>query len=153
MPLIKLIITLTLSKLNRLARLHAQAYGWLHLQPIRFVFNGLFATAVHFLVLTFNIEVLAWSSAGLANLVAAVFGIAAAFLGSRYYVFRASQISLRGQLARFLVLYASIAVLHGLLMYVWSDVFKLNYQSGFVVATVMQMLCSYLGNKVMVFKV
>jgi putative flippase GtrA len=148
-----LIITLTLSKLNRLARLHAQAYGWLHLQPIRYVFNGLFATAVHFLVLTFNIEALAWSSAGLANLVAAVFGISASFFGSRYYVFRGSPVSLRGQLVRFLILYAAIALLHGALMYVWADLFKLNYQSGFVAATAMQMLCSYLGNKLMVFKV
>ena len=153
MPLIKSIITLTLSKLNRLARLHAQAYGWLHLQPVRYVVNGLFATAVHFAVLTFNLEVLVWSSAGLSNLVAAIFGIAASFLGSRYYVFRGSQVSLRGQLTRFLILYVAIAVLHGLLMYVWSDLFRLNYQSGFVVATMMQMLCSYLGNKVMVFKV
>ena len=119
---------------------------------MRYLFNGLFATAVHFAVLTFNLEVLAWSSAGLANLVAAVFGIASSFLGSRYYVFRGSQVSLRGQLTRFLILYAAIAVLHGLLMYLWSDLFDLNYRSGFVVATVVQMLCSYLGNKVMVFK-
>lgn len=153
MPLIKSIITRTLSKLNRLSRLRALADGWLHLQPVRYVLNGLFATATHFAVLTFNLEVLAWSSAGLSNLVAAVFGISASFLGSRYYVFRGSQVSLRGQLARFLILYAAIAVLHGLLMYVWSDLFQLNYQSGFVVATVMQMLCSYLGNKVTVFKV
>lgn len=150
---IKSIITRTLSKLNRLARLRAQAYGWLHLQPVRYVFNGLFATAVHFAVLTFNLEVLAWSSAGLSNLVAAVFGIAASFLGSRYYVFRGSPVSLRGQLVRFLILYAAIALLHGALMYVWADLFKLNYQSGFVAATAMQMLCSYLGNKLMVFKV
>ena len=136
-----------MSKLNRLARLRAQAHGWLRLQPVRYGFNGLFATTVHFAVLTFNLEVLAWSSAGLSNLVAAVFGIAASFLGSR------SPVSLRGQLVRFLILYAAIALLHGALMYVWADLFKLNYQGGFVAATAMQMLCSYLGNKVMVFKV
>ena len=117
------------------------------------MFNGLFATAVHFSVLTINIEVLAWSSAGLSNLVAGVFGIAASFLGSRYYVFRASPVSLRGQVARFLTLYLAIALLHGVLMYFWSDHLNLNYQIGFVIATAMQMFCSYLGNKVMVFKV
>ena len=37
-------------------------------RPFRYVVNGLVATAVHFAVLTFNLKVLAFASAGLANL-------------------------------------------------------------------------------------
>ena len=125
----------------------------LNKQPIRYIVNGLFATAVHFLVLTFNLKVLDWNSAGFANLIAAVFGISVSFLGSRYYVFNGSLEPLVKQLYRFMLLYAVIAILHGLLMYVWVDVYLQNYVIGFVIATVMQVACSYIGNKVLVFKV
>jgi putative flippase GtrA len=125
----------------------------LNKQSIRYIINGLIATAVHFLVLTFNLEVLDWSSAGVANLVAAVFGISASFIGSRYYVFKGSLEPLVKQLYRFMLLYAAIAILHGLLMYVWVDLYLQNYMIGFVLATAMQVACSYIGNKVLVFKV
>ena len=122
-------------------------------QSVRYLINGLAATAVHFAVLTFNLKVLGWGSAGVANMVAAVFGIAASFLGSRYFVFRGSVEPLFKQVYRFIFLYAAIALLHGALMYVWADHYHLNYVAGFVVATGMQVLCSYWGNKRMVFKV
>jgi putative flippase GtrA len=122
-------------------------------QSVRYLINGLAATVVHFAVLTFNLKVLGWGSAGVANLVAAVFGIAASFLGSRYFVFQGSQEPSFKQVYRFIFLYAAIALLHGALMYVWADHYNLNYVAGFVVATGMQVLCSYWGNKRMVFKV
>jgi putative flippase GtrA len=122
-------------------------------QPIRYLINGLAATGIHFAVLTFNLKVLGWSSAGVANLVAAIFGISASFLGSRYFVFNNSTEALVSQLYRFVLLYSVIALLHGALLYVWVDVYALNYMIGFVIATFMQVACSYLGNKVMVFKV
>lgn len=125
----------------------------LNKQSIRYIINGLIATIVHFLVLTFNLKVLDWSSAGVANLVAAVFGISASFIGSRYYVFKGSLEPLVKQLYRFMLLYAAIAILHGLLMYVWVDLYLQNYMVGFVLATAMQVACSYIGNKVLVFKV
>ena len=122
-------------------------------QSVRYLINGLAATAVHFAVLTFNLTVLGWRSAGIANLVAAVFGITASFLGSRYFVFQGSTEPLFKQVYRFIFLYAAIALLHGALMYVWADHYNLNYIAGFIVATGMQVLCSYWGNKRMVFKV
>jgi len=125
----------------------------LNKQPIRYVINGLVATAVHFLVLTFLLKALDWNSAGFANLIAAVFGISASFIGSRYYVFNESLEPLLKQLYRFMLLYAAIAILHGLLMFVWVDLYLQNYVIGFVIATVMQVVCSYIGNKVLVFKV
>lgn len=125
----------------------------LNKQPVRYIINGLVATAVHFFVLTFNLKVLDWQSAGLANLVAAVFGITTSFIGSRYYVFSGSLESLFKQLYRFILLYAVIALMHGLLMYFWVDLYHYNFIVGFVIATVMQVVCSYLGNKVLVFKV
>ena len=131
---------------NKVAALLAQ-------QSVRYLINGLAATAVHFVVLTFNLKILSWGSAGIANLVAAVFGISVSFLGSRYFVFQGSVEPLLKQMYRFIFLYTAIALLHGALMYVWADHYRLNYIAGFVVATGMQVLCSYWGNKRMVFKV
>lgn len=121
-------------------------------QSIRFIVSGLIATAIHFFVLTFNLKVLNWSSAGVSNMVAAAFGITASFIGSRYYVFSNSIEPLFKQIYRFLLLYISIACLHGLIMYVWVDRFGLHYISGFILATFMQVALSFCGNKLLVFK-
>ncbi len=121
-------------------------------QVFRYIVNGLVATSIHYGVLRFNIEVLDFPSAGLANGVAAVFGIAASFVGSRYFVFRGSQGRLLQQGALFLLAYGCIAVLHGLVLFVWSDVYRLDYTIGFLVATGMQVACSFLVNKFMVFR-
>lgn len=126
---------------------------YLQLQSVRYILNGLFATGVHFAVLTFNLKILEWRSAGLANLLAAVFGITASFLGSRYYVFKGSTETLGHQVFRFLFLYIAIALLHGGIMYLWVDSYRLNYIYGFIVATIMQMVFSFWGNKLLVFKV
>ena len=61
-------------------------------RPFRYIVNGVFATAVHFAVLTFNLKVLGFASAGLANLVAAVFGITK----EAYIVFAANAFALMG---------------------------------------------------------
>lgn len=122
-------------------------------QPIRYIINGGIATVVHFCVLTLCLKVFDWSSAGLSNFVAAIFGISASFLGSRYFVFQNSSETFFAQLYKFIFLYFSIALLHGALMYVWVDVYALNYIAGFLIATVMQTVLSYFGNKVLVFKV
>lgn len=122
-------------------------------QPVRYLINGLVATAIHFLVLTINLKLLGWSSAGLSNFVASIFGICASFVGSRYFVFQYSSEALSAQIYRFILLYLAIALLHGALLYIWVDVYSLNYILGFGVATAMQVLFSYIGNKFMVFKV
>ena len=121
-------------------------------QVARYVANGLVATAVHYGVLVFGLEVLRIPAAGLANLVAAVFGIATSFLGSRYFVFRRHDQPITGQAAKFVALYAAIAVLHGLVLGVWTDWWGLDYRWGFVLATGLQVACSYWGNKRLVFQ-
>lgn len=119
----------------------------------RFICNGLVATAVHYGVLTLNLEVLGFGSAGLANLCAAVAGITASFLGNRFYVFSGSDRQLwLPQALKFSGLYGAIAVLHGLVLWLWTDRFGLDYRIGFLIATVLQVSLSYVGNKFLVFK-
>ncbi|KLI98612.1 GtrA family protein [Luteimonas sp. FCS-9] len=121
-------------------------------QIVRYFINGVIATAIHFCALTFNIEVLAMQSAGIANGLAAVFGIAASFLGSRYFVFRGSSRGVVRQGALFVSIYAGIALLHSLVLYVWTDRLVLDYRVGFLVATSMQIVISFVANKFVVFK-
>lgn len=121
-------------------------------QVLRYAVNGLFATAVHFSVLRLAIEVLHVPSAGLASLIGATFGIGTSFLGSRHFVFRRREQAILPQAGRFLGLYAAIAVLHGAVLWGWSDLAGWDYRVGFLIATGLQMCLSYVGNKVLVFK-
>jgi putative flippase GtrA len=118
----------------------------------RYVVNGVVATGVHFGVLSFNLHALRIESAGLANLIAAAFGITVSFLGSRYFVFPAKKDSLIAQAAKFSSLYALIALLHGAILFIWTDYLGFDYRVGFVIATGAQTILSYLGNKFLVFK-
>lgn len=119
----------------------------------RYVLNGLVATGVHYAVLTFNLHVIGFPSAGLANFVAAMFGISTSFIGNRFFVFAGgSRAAWHGQAARFILLYGAIALLHGGVMWLWADQFGLDYRPGFLLATVMQFVLSYVGNKLLVFK-
>ncbi len=121
-------------------------------QLVRYLINGVVATAVHYGVLRFNIEVLHIPLAGIANAIAAVFGITVSFLGSRYFVFRGQKGSVVRQGSLFLLVYAGIALLHALVMYVWADRMGYDYRIGFLLATAMQMVFSFIANKFLVFK-
>jgi len=121
-------------------------------QFVRYVVNGLVATAVHFGVLSFNLQVLQMHYAGFANMVAAAFGITTSFVGSRYFVFEGRGRPLLRQATKFGLLYAAIALLHGAVLFVWTDVQGLDYRAGFLVATALQVLLSFWGNKHLVFK-
>ena len=121
-------------------------------QLLRYTVNGLVATIVHFAVLHVNLNIVGIASASVANFIAAFFGIATSFAGSRYYVFHTYQNTIWQQLTKFSGLYAAIALLHGVVIYVWTDLYERDYRSGFVIATVMQVIGSYWGNKIWVFK-
>jgi putative flippase GtrA len=122
------------------------------LEIARYGINGLAATAVHYGMLTFNLETLEIPSAGLANLIASVFGIAASFLGSRYFVFPATNEPIFRQAFKFSGLYGAITLLHGLMLLFWTDWYGFDYRLGFLIATVIQVSLTYLGNKFLVFR-
>jgi putative flippase GtrA len=119
----------------------------------RYVINGLFATAVHFSILFLCLRVIGIPLAGISNLIAAVFGIAASFLGSRYFVFPKTGEKISTQALKFSGLYGAIAVLHGVVLFIWTDWLGLDYRIGFLLATVLQVSLSYVGNKFLVFRV
>lgn len=119
--------------------------------PVRFVINGLVATAVHFSVLSFAIQVLHVPLAAAANFVAALIGITVSFLGNRYFVFRCHTETIITQATRFAGLYVAIACLHAAVMFLFTDWLGVDFRLGFLVATAMQVMVSYLGNRHLVF--
>ena len=120
-------------------------------EMMRYIVNGVFATVVHFSILTFNIEIVQMTSAGIANFIAAIFGITTSFLGSRYYVYRNHTGTFVSHAAKFVLLYVVIAILHGFVLYLWTDTYGLSWRIGFLVATLLQVTLSYIGNKLWVF--
>lgn len=84
---------------------------------------------------------------------ASVFGITSSFLGNRYFVFQDSDESFRQQILRFIILSVTLAGVHGFVMYLGTDVYGTDYRISFLIATVIQTILSFLGNKIMVFKV
>ena len=120
-------------------------------EATRYVVNGVAAAVVHFAALVFNMHILPVGSAGLANLLAAVVGITASFAGSRYFVFRGHRESPLRQAAKFGLLYGAIALLHGLILYLWTDLAGFDYRVGFLCALFLQVVLSYWGNKRLVF--
>lgn len=121
-------------------------------EATRYVVNGVVAAGVHYVALFFNMDVLSMNSAGLANLCAAGAGIAVSFLGSRYFVFRNHTAGLVEQAGKFALLYGAIALLHGLVLYLWTDLGQFDYRLGFALALVLQVALSYWGNRRLVFR-
>lgn len=112
----------------------------------------MFATLVHFSALYIGIEIIKLDSIGFSNFIAAFFGIAVSFLGNKFFVFTDSKGNLYNQAVSFMLLYFSIALMHGVILYIWSDLYRMDYRIGFIIATILQILLSYTGNKKIVFK-
>jgi putative flippase GtrA len=121
------------------------------LEIIRYVINGVVATAAHYGAFLFYLSLFPARSVGLANFFAACIGISFSFLGSRYFVFCKFQIPFWTQFLQFGALYAGIAVLSGLTLFLWSDLFGLDKTIGFFIGVMLQVTFSYLGGKRLVF--
>jgi putative flippase GtrA len=57
-----------------------------------------------------------------------------------------------GQAGKFLFLYGVIAVFHAGFLWLWTDMMGLNHRVGFLFATVFQVIGSYFGNRLWVFR-
>jgi len=120
-------------------------------QFARYVANGVAATLVHYGVLVLLLEVIGFRSAGGANFAAAVVGITFSFLGSRYFVFDASHGDWRRQFWRFFLVYAILALAHAGVLLVWTDWFGYDFRMGFLLATGLQVMISFIANRTLVF--
>jgi len=122
-------------------------------QLLRYIVNGAVATLVHFASLTFLIGPMNMRPVGFANFLGAVVGSVASFVGNRQFVFRAAGAPMQQQAVHFAALYAALALAHSTLMYFWCDWAGGNYHMGFLAATLLQFVLSYIANRRLVFMV
>ena len=73
------------------------------------------------------------------------------YLGNRNHVFR-SRRPHADTLPRFLALYGLVALLHAAVLAVWTDLLRLDYGAGFLLATAGSLALTYVGNKLVVFR-
>ena len=120
-------------------------------QMFRYLVNGVFATIVHYLVLSMSIESFHFKSAALANLIASMISIFISFIGNRIYVFNKKSDPMLAQFIKFFGMYCLIALVHGLVLFIWADSLKLDYRVGFLLAVFIQIILGYIGNKKVIF--
>ena len=88
---------------------------------IRYLINGLLATAVHFGILSFNLNIVDFASAGFANFIASLFGIGDVRSGQSLSCIPKDRGSDYDPGQKFGCLYGVIAVFHGLVLLLWTD--------------------------------
>lgn len=120
-------------------------------RPLKFIFNGLFATLIHFVVFSSLYAFVFTHSAAISNGIGVAFGIAASYLGNRYFVFQSNKSSLV-LIPKFLILYLVTALIHTTFIFLWTDMAAWNPYLGFIVATGVTTFIAYLGNDTFVFK-
>ena len=70
---------------------------------------------------------------GFSNFYAFLFGSISSFLGNKFFVFKYTKNSkILMQVFKFCFLYLSLAILHGIALYWWSDINNYNYITGFI---------------------
>jgi putative flippase GtrA len=89
--------------------------------------------------------------ATLANFPAVCAGIAVSFVGNRRFVFRSTSPDWEDEAVRFGVLYGAIGRIHVTILFIGTDVLSVNATVTFALATITQVLCSYIGARVWVF--
>lgn len=119
---------------------------------IKYGINGVFATGVHYFALFLQVERIGITSLGVANGVASVFGITASFLGNRFFVFNDADENILSHAVRFILLYTALAFFNYGFMFYFGDLQQVDYKLVFLIATVIQFVLSYFGNKILVFK-
>ncbi len=119
---------------------------------LRFVANGLVASAVHYGVLVLLVEGVGMGSVGIATGLAAVAGIGVSYLGNRHYVLRVAAAHPTA-LPRFVVCYGVVIGLHSGLMAMWADWAGLGYSAGFAMITAVAASATYLLNRFYVFRI
>ena len=119
-------------------------------QLVRFILIGLLATGVHYGLLRLLVDVAQVPSAGVANGLAAIGGIATSYLGNRLFVFRHDGAQ-GAALVRFLAVYALVIGLHTGFIALWSDLLGWPLTVGFILATGGSAVTTFLANKYFVF--
>jgi putative flippase GtrA len=116
-----------------------------------FLINGFLATFIHFVALILFVN-LAALSYGLSNFLSFLVGSVSSFLGNKFVVFKGkNKLRTTSQFIKFFFLYLSLALEHGIALYLWSDINEYNYIVGFLLITMLNIIISFIFNKYIIF--
>ena len=73
------------------------------------------------------------------------------FFGNRYFVYNSTNKSILSQIKKFLPLYYCLSITQGGILYLWTDIYNLNYNFAFCICILFQVIVGYLGGKFFVF--
>ena len=119
---------------------------------LRYIFNGLFATVVHYCVFIFSINFFNFQYAATADFIAAFFGISISFFGNKYFVFNKRATRPFAQYLFFFFFYIFLVLIHSTVIFLMTDILFIHYNISFLLATFFQFLISFTVNKNLVFK-
>jgi putative flippase GtrA len=117
----------------------------------KFIIVGLAATLVHFLTLTFLVEIVRTPWPTFASGVGSVAGIATSYYGNYTWTFARTEPH-RRFLAQFVAAYAFAMSVNTLLVYFQINFLQFNYICAFVAATSLSTLMNFLLSKCAVFE-
>jgi putative flippase GtrA len=117
----------------------------------KFIIVGGAATIVHFLTLSFLVEIgrMPWPT--FASAIGSVAGISTSYYGNYTWTFQRTE-SHRTFLCRFIIVYISTMSVNILLMYFQVNFLQFNYVVAFLVATSLSTLMNFLLTKFAVFE-
>jgi len=119
---------------------------------LKYIFNGLFATIVHYCVFIFSINFFNFQYTATADFIAAFFGISISFLGNKYLVFNMKAKRPFAQYLFFFFFYIFLVLIHSAIIFLMTDILFIHYNMSFLLATFFQFLISFAVNKNLTFK-
>ena len=117
----------------------------------RFVLVGIIATLVHYLVILCLVDLLSLLEPTPATVVGSVFGIATAYIGNYHYVFGVDDKRHHHYLPRFVITYLIVMIIHASVMYLFAEILLLPYELGFITATALSAMTTFMANNLIVF--
>ena len=117
----------------------------------RFVLVGLVATLVHYLVILCLVDLLSLLEPTPATVVGSVFGIATAYVGNYHYVFGVDDKRHHHYVPRFVITYLIVMSIHASVMYLFVEILLLPYELGFITATALSAMTTFVANNLIVF--
>lgn len=119
---------------------------------LKYIINGLSATLFHYIILRLLLINFYFEYYATADFIAAFFGICFSYLGNKFFVFKHSSSNHFVQYFIFLIFYFLMMVIHSSIIFIISDIYNVNFNIGFVIATLFQFLFTYYVNKTIIFK-
>lgn len=117
----------------------------------RYIISGMFVTVFHLIILNLNVQILKVPSYAISNFIATVASFFFSYSLHRCYTFK-SKIKFFNGLWKFCLLNLFFLFFQTFSMYIFSDIYKFNYNLIFCINVTITIFLGFIFNKSMIFK-